>query len=267
CSGMRCSGGRRCMLDEQLTPRCVHCPTSCARPSPPRPYVPPTPRTYPSPCHLKRASCRAAHKIPRAYKGPCRDETCSSVRCWKGERCLTHEATGQPQCTSCQAIDSCKSPSRPVCASDGREYPSWCAFRHEACRSGRAMTLTVHHHCAQNHTEVDDCNKRQYKPKRNKQRRRQQELLRAQENALRQEIQTQRVLHQIDMEASINSVEAGGGHHQRQEGNTPPRSHNNNTNKNRKRRRRRRNCKKNRTRARKDRERNKLEKSTIVEGD
>lgn len=77
------------------------------------------------------------------------DATCSTVRCWKGERCLTHEATGQPQCTSCEAIDSCKPPSRPVCASDGREYPSWCAFRHEACRSGRAMTLTVHHHCAQ----------------------------------------------------------------------------------------------------------------------
>ncbi|XP_037798440.1 follistatin-like [Penaeus monodon] len=54
CSGVRCSAGKTCVLDEQLTPRCVRCPTTCPAPEKPRPICGADGRTYPSPCHLKK---------------------------------------------------------------------------------------------------------------------------------------------------------------------------------------------------------------------
>ncbi|XP_063603261.1 follistatin-like isoform X1 [Penaeus indicus] len=158
CSGVRCSAGKTCVLDEQLIPRCVRCPTTCPAPEKPRPICGADGRTHPSPCHLKRASCRAQKEIPRAYKGACRDgATCNQVRCWREQRCLTHVSTGMPQCTWCGSLDSCRTSSRPICASDGKVYPSWCALRHEACRSGRALPPALHHHCSANGTKTDDC--------------------------------------------------------------------------------------------------------------
>ncbi|XP_050707970.1 follistatin-like, partial [Eriocheir sinensis] len=149
CVGVRCSGGKKCVMDEQMTPRCVKCPTSCPRTDRVRHLCGADQRTYSSPCHLKQASCIAGAEILRAYKGACQEgATCNTVRCWRGQKCLTQEVTEQPQCTSCGALDSCLPSSRPVCASDGRVYPSWCAFKHEACRSGRALTPTLHLHCA-----------------------------------------------------------------------------------------------------------------------
>ncbi|XP_071519025.1 follistatin isoform X2 [Panulirus ornatus] len=205
CSGVRCGGGRKCVLDEQMTPRCVRCPTTCPRLDKARPLCAADGHTYTSPCHLKRASCRAAAHIPRAYKGPCRDDaSCGEVRCWRDQRCLTHDATGRPQCTSCSSLDSCRPSSRPVCASDGRTYPSWCAFRHEACRSGRALTPTLHHHCTANHTQPDDCNKQHYRTKKNKYQRH-RERMREEQNELRQKMRTQTVLHEV-AEAAGTSV-------------------------------------------------------------
>lgn len=88
-----------------------------------------------------------ASPLPPSLSPP-EGATCNTIRCWRGQKCLTQEVSGQPQCTSCGALDSCLPSSRPVCASDGRVYPSWCAFKHEACRSGRALTPTLHLHCA-----------------------------------------------------------------------------------------------------------------------
>lgn len=79
---------------------------------------------------------------------PAEGATCNGVRCWRDQRCLTHVSTGMPQCTWCGSLDSCRASSRPVCASDGKVYPSWCALRHEACRSGRALPPALHHHCS-----------------------------------------------------------------------------------------------------------------------
>ncbi|XP_042883082.1 follistatin-like [Penaeus japonicus] len=169
CSGVRCSVGKRCVLDEQLTPRCVRCPLTCLDLEKPRPICGGDGNTYLSPCHLKMASCRARKEIPRAYKGPCQDDvTCNQVRCWRDQRCLTHVSTGMPQCTWCGSLDSCRASSRPVCASDGKIYPSWCALRHQACRSGRALTPALHHHCSANDTKTDDCS--HHSGKRGKQR-------------------------------------------------------------------------------------------------
>nr|XP_053634670.1 follistatin-like [Cherax quadricarinatus] len=280
CSGVRCGGGKKCVLDEQMTPRCVRCPSSCPPQDKPRPICAADQRTYVSPCHLKRASCRAAAEIPRAYKGPCReDATCSSVRCWRDQRCLTRVDGGQPQCTSCGSLDSCKPSSRPVCASNGRIYPSWCAFRHEACRSGRALIPTLHQHCASNHTEVDDCNKQHFKPKKSKQRRRQD----LHEKDLRHHIVAQRIfqgvaetagaatLAELKLEGNTNNVESGGasdvdGSTRKAKINRALISEKMKKRK-RRRKRRRRNCKMNRKRTRKERERTREEQTRRVEGE
>ncbi|XP_068238968.1 LOW QUALITY PROTEIN: follistatin [Palaemon carinicauda] len=156
CSGVRCRGKKQCVLDEQMTPICIKCPSECPKKDK-RLLCAADGRTYTSRCQLKQASCRAGSLIPRAYMGPCRSSpTCDSVRCWGNQTCLTTVETGQPQCTECDD-NSCRPSTRPVCASDGRTYPSWCAFRHEACRSGRALTPALHQHCAANHTKADDC--------------------------------------------------------------------------------------------------------------
>ncbi|XP_066961887.1 follistatin isoform X2 [Macrobrachium rosenbergii] len=156
CSGLRCRGGKQCVLDEQMTPICIRCPVACPKKDK-RPLCAADGRTYTSRCQLKQASCRAGSLIPRAYMGACRDSpTCDTVRCWGNQTCLTSVETGQPQCTECDD-HACRPSTRPVCASDGRTYPSWCAFRHEACRSGRALTPALHQHCASNHTKADDC--------------------------------------------------------------------------------------------------------------
>ncbi|XP_069166095.1 follistatin isoform X1 [Procambarus clarkii] len=282
CIGVRCGTGKKCVLDEQMTPRCVRCPTTCPALDKSRPICAADNRTYLSPCHLKRASCRAAAEIPRAYKGPCReDASCSDVRCWRDQQCLTRVSTGKPQCTTCGSLDSCRPSSRPVCATNGRVYPSWCAFRHEACRSGRALIPTLHQHCAANHTDVDNCNKHHYKSKKYKQRLRQEQIRKQQENDLRHQIVTQRVLQgmveaagastlgQINLEDNHNGIEGQGGgggvvdtDRRRSKTNISDRR------KKRKRRRRRRNCKKNRKRTRKERQRTRKEqKATRVEGD
>ncbi|XP_045116966.1 follistatin-like isoform X2 [Portunus trituberculatus] len=292
CIGVRCGGSKKCVMDEQMNPRCLSCPESCPLSQRRRHLCGTDQRTYSSPCHLKQASCLAGAVILRAYKGPCQeDATCNTVRCWRGQKCLLQEHTGQPQCTACGSLDSCLPSSRPVCASDGKVYPSWCAFRHEACRSGRALTPTLHLHCAaidgdvtevfkwyrgHDHTKPDDCHKQPFKLKKNKQRRKQLELMK--QNEIRQQIRRQRVLqgvaqvagstmHELSLGERLNSVERGagrGGAVVERIGSRKVTSidgdSSNDKRKKRKRRRRRRNCKKNRKRARQERLRSREQK-------
>ncbi|CAL4077553.1 unnamed protein product, partial [Meganyctiphanes norvegica] len=149
CSGVRCGPGKQCVLDEQLRPQCVRCPRDCPPMLPGRMLCAADGNIYLSSCHLKLASCQAGRLILRAYKGPCRgDGKCEDVRCWRDQRCLTDPNTGNLQCTWCGSPEKCVETSRSVCGSDGQLYPSWCALRHKACISGKAILTMPHTHCA-----------------------------------------------------------------------------------------------------------------------
>ncbi|CAL4131855.1 unnamed protein product, partial [Meganyctiphanes norvegica] len=86
--------------------------------------------------------------------------TCKDVRCWHGQRCLTDANNNRPQCTMCGTLESCQASAQKVCGSDGRTYTSWCALRHEACRSGRSIVTVPHQKCVKNEAKDKECNKK-----------------------------------------------------------------------------------------------------------
>ncbi|CAL4082877.1 unnamed protein product, partial [Meganyctiphanes norvegica] len=73
CSGVRCGGGKQCVMDERLVPQCVRCPTVCPEPAPKsRPICGQDGKIYESSCHLKLSQCKQGRAILRSYKGPCK---------------------------------------------------------------------------------------------------------------------------------------------------------------------------------------------------
>ncbi|KAF2359598.1 Kazal domain [Trinorchestia longiramus] len=150
CSGVKCRPGKSCVLGEDLVPRCRRCPPHCVPRSPRRPVCAADGNTYLSACHLKTAACEAGRVIVKSYRGPCQaNATCSTVRCWRGQRCLTHHVTGVPQCYACNSRAECRTSSglRQVCGADGRKYSSMCAVMHESCRTGRALAAVPRSFC------------------------------------------------------------------------------------------------------------------------
>ena len=75
CKNIKCSGSKTCLLDQNLKPHCVRCRQSC----PPvklgsgsGPVCGVDNITYPSYCHLQRASCLSGRSIQAAYRGDCK---------------------------------------------------------------------------------------------------------------------------------------------------------------------------------------------------
>ncbi|KAM6984669.1 follistatin b [Aplochiton taeniatus] len=145
CRGVRCPGTASCVVDQTNNAYCVTCNQLC----------PETPsaldqslcgndgEVYPSPCHLRRATCLLGRSIGVAYEGKCVDaKSCVDIVCHRGKRCLWDAQSGRGRCSVCdEAPCPDGRPGESVCASDNNTYPSECAMRKVACAQGRPLEV------------------------------------------------------------------------------------------------------------------------------
>ncbi|XP_075738835.1 agrin isoform X2 [Rhipicephalus microplus] len=96
--------------------------------------------TYSSECRLRMTACIRQKRIVVAHQGSCDvADPCLEKRCEWGAECRpTLDGRG----ADCVCPDKCVSygdarGSRPVCGSDGRDYPNSCELRRAACNAMR----------------------------------------------------------------------------------------------------------------------------------
>ncbi|KAK6643699.1 hypothetical protein RUM43_005209 [Polyplax serrata] len=141
CDGIRCSEGKYCVLDQNLSPHCIRCRIRCPKTSQnSKPVCGIDGVTYGNICLLRQAACKKGRAIPVAYKGVCKARaSCGSVRCRNHQACLTDLSTGFPRCVTCTS--KCTSAATrelggPICGTNNKTYLSWCHMVKDACATG-----------------------------------------------------------------------------------------------------------------------------------
>ncbi|KAL0278272.1 UNVERIFIED_CONTAM: hypothetical protein PYX00_000129 [Menopon gallinae] len=146
CDKIQCPEGKFCLVDQNLTPHCVRCPTCPeSSPDPNKLLCGSDGVTYDNVCHLRHTACTTGKAIPVAYKGPCKEKpTCGNIDCRPPQLCLTEPETGQPRCVTCD-MDCPRPDSRagqrrelggPICGTNNKTYHSWCHMKKDGCDTG-----------------------------------------------------------------------------------------------------------------------------------
>lgn len=142
CRGVRCHGTSSCVVDQRSNAYCVTCNQVCPDVSAEMHLCGNDGVVYPSPCHLRRATCLLGRSIGVAYEGKCINaRSCEDIVCRGGKRCLWDEESGRGRCSICDAVCVEGRPGESVCASDNNTYPSECAMRKAACALGRSLEV------------------------------------------------------------------------------------------------------------------------------
>ncbi|XP_050293514.1 follistatin isoform X2 [Anthonomus grandis grandis] len=142
CDKIRCADNKTCLLDQNLSPHCVHCAKKkCPAMTKHRQVCGTNGHTYKSTCHLRNAACAAGRAVPIAYRGPCKaNATCSNVQCHERQHCLIdHMATpgaSKPRCVTCALTCIPKYLKGPICGSNNNTYPTWCHMMKDSCNKG-----------------------------------------------------------------------------------------------------------------------------------
>ncbi|XP_064483526.1 agrin-like isoform X2 [Ornithodoros turicata] len=98
--------------------------------------------TYSSECRLRMAACIQQKHFTAARSGPCDvSDPCRERQCQWGAEC---RPTLDGRSADCVCPDKCVSfgdarGSRPVCGSDGRDYPNTCELRRAACTAAKEI--------------------------------------------------------------------------------------------------------------------------------
>lgn len=132
CRGMLCGFGAVCepSADEPGRASCVCKKSAC--PSVVAPVCGSDASTYSNECELQRAQCSQQRRIRLLRRGPCGTrDPCSNVTCSFGSTCVP-SADGLTATCLCPAT-CLGAPERPVCGSDGSDYPSECQLLRQAC--------------------------------------------------------------------------------------------------------------------------------------
>lgn len=86
------------------------------------------------------------YKFPADVKDPCIDK-----KCHFGSKCRPTLDGSSPECI---CVEKCATygdsrGSRPVCGSDGRDYPNVCELERTACKEMREITIKYQGHCGE----------------------------------------------------------------------------------------------------------------------
>ncbi|XP_066249166.1 follistatin isoform X1 [Euwallacea similis] len=158
CDKISCPDSKTCLLDQNLTPHCIHCSKKkCPLVSNQRQVCGSDGLTYKSACHLRDVACLAGKAIPIAYKGPCKDNvTCQNIQCKDHmEQCLVDlEAGGRPRCVVCSAACRPKYLHGPVCGTNNNTYQTWCHMMKDACAKGYVIDTKHSGKCMINAKEL-----------------------------------------------------------------------------------------------------------------
>lgn len=153
CDKIRCPDSKTCLLDQNLTPHCVHCSKrKCSSIPKARQVCGSDGLTYKSACYLREAACLAGKAIPIAYKGSCKENvTCNDIHCQDRQQCLADtEAAGRPRCVVCSAACRPKYLHGPVCGTNNSTYQTWCHMMQDACTKGYVIDTKHSGKCVNN---------------------------------------------------------------------------------------------------------------------
>ncbi|XP_065165658.1 agrin-like isoform X4 [Atheta coriaria] len=136
CLGIQCPEPEICQLDEHRNPVC-RCGDVC--PLEFTPVCASDGKTYANECSLRQEACRARKTLNIIYRGKCSSgaNPCKSVQCLLGEEC----AIDKFGIARCECPLACEPVMRPVCAKDGRTYPSECELIRAGCLARVAVEI------------------------------------------------------------------------------------------------------------------------------
>ncbi|XP_060806535.1 agrin-like [Amyelois transitella] len=138
CEKTFCRWGAECVSLGDGRAHCA-CPTSC--PASPAAVCSTAGRTYRNHCYLRKEACERRLNLRVKHEGECAGDPCTSVTCPTGAKCVV--TNGQPEC---RCARSCQR-RKPVCGTDGKEYPSVCHLDKHACENQLNITVKYHGKC------------------------------------------------------------------------------------------------------------------------
>ncbi|XP_063822042.1 agrin-like isoform X2 [Ostrinia nubilalis] len=139
CEKTFCRWGAECVSLGDGRAHCA-CPTTC--PSSPSPVCSTAGRTYRNHCYLRKEACERRLNLRVKHEGECEaGDPCSGVACPPGARCIVTSSQAECRCPrSCQR-------RKPVCGTDGKEYPSACHLDKQACENQHNITIKYQGKC------------------------------------------------------------------------------------------------------------------------
>lgn len=140
CDGFVCPASQVCQLDSGRRPVCG-CDALC--PMVFEPVCGSNGRTYSNECLMKVDACKRRMEIWLMFRGECTSgkNPCHGVSCGSTRICVV-DASHAAHCTCPRS--SCDPILRPVCASDGRTYPSECHLLRHSCDDENSHVTVSH---------------------------------------------------------------------------------------------------------------------------
>ncbi|XP_067139289.1 agrin-like isoform X1 [Centruroides vittatus] len=148
CEKMYCAYGALCLVDEKSQQAYCRCQEVCTDIF--APVCGSDKVTYSSECQLRMASCTQQRKIFIQHSGPCdMKDPCQTKECNYGAQCRPSldGRTAECVCPAKCATYGDSRGSRPVCGTDGKDYPNVCELRRTACREMRNVQVKFQGRC------------------------------------------------------------------------------------------------------------------------
>ncbi|XP_047229553.1 agrin isoform X5 [Girardinichthys multiradiatus] len=152
CTEVTCSYGSTCVQSSDgMSAKCM-CPLSCDS-KPDQMVCGSDGKDYRNECELHQHACKNQKNIRVQYQGPC--DPCKDSENSLNTVCRVKPVTRQPQIY--WPPESCPPGNEPLCASDGRTYPSECAMTATGVQKGVSLRKIHTGQCRKLEVCKEDC--------------------------------------------------------------------------------------------------------------